>query len=442
MATRTSDRHLSVRPSTRGLANINFEQYSRDFEFRVGDRSHSCSWFVAEFLSPKISQIRAADFTINSFKICAEDKSDMFERVLSLGRGDELVVNESNRDFLIEVFKELGNSELYRMMFDDLDSDLTVTNVMDRLKMKRSSGLNTSNELDFIASNFHKLSRDSLGSLDSSEMYQILSSSHLLISTEDSLCEIVIKCVEDDSNCFSYFEFVRFELLSTSMISSFVELTKTLDSHGELCEWLSGSIWSSICNRLLVTTNVNCRSDRVVKPRSCECPLQQSFPLSGIISHLTSKHGGNVDDLGIVAVTASSCHRSPYLAKCAVDMIDDTAFGSVDSPNQWLCYDFKVLRIIPTAYSIRSRHKHWGTGDWVRSWVIESSDDGTTWREKDRQNNNSSLKDGSVQSFQISNGEQCRFIRIRQTGTTENGHNHLVVCFWEIFGSLIEPNEQ
>jgi hypothetical protein len=442
MAARALNQPFSVRPSTRGLANINFEQHSRDFEFRVGGRSHSCSSFVAEFLSPKISQLRAADLTIDSFQVCAEDKSGMFEQVLSLGRGDELVVNQSNQDFLIEVFKQLRNSELYFMTSGDLDSGLTVTNVADQLKMKRSLNANVSNELDFIASNFHKFPRDSLESLDPSDLYQVLSSRNLLISSEDSLCEIVMKFVEADPCFFSYFEFVRFEFLSRSMISSFVELTKTLDSNGELGQWLSGSIWSSICNRFVLTPESSCLSDRVVKPRCCEFRLQQSSPLSGIISHLTSKHGGNVHDRGIVAVTASSCNGSSYLAKYAVDMNETATFGSVNSPNQWLCYDFKTLRIIPTAYSIRSLHQNWGATHCVRSWVIESSDDGTTWRELDRQDNNTGLKDGSVKSFQISKGQECCFIRIRQTGPTENSYYYLVVCCWELFGSLVEPAKQ
>jgi hypothetical protein len=204
MASRASNQPFSVRPSTRGLANINFDHHSRDFEFRVGDRSHSCSWFVAEFISPKISQLRAADLTINSFTICTEDKSNTFERVLSLGRGEEFVVDQSNRNSLREIFKELGNSELYCMTACDFDSEMSVMNVIDRLAMKRSFNLNISNELNFIASNFHKFSGDSLASLDRCEMYGVLSSRDLLISNEDSLCEFGMNCINADSSCFSY----------------------------------------------------------------------------------------------------------------------------------------------------------------------------------------------------------------------------------------------
>jgi hypothetical protein len=226
------------------------------------------------------------------------------------------------------------------------------------------------------------------------------------------------------------------------MISIFIELTKRFDSDGELCQWLNGSIWSSICNRLIVTTELKGRSDRVVKSEGREFRFEQPSPLSGIISHLTSNHGGHVSDRGIVTVTASPCYHFFYSARNAVDMADSTAFASGNSPHQWLCYDFKTSRIDPTVYSLRFFHSGWGAGHCVRSWVIESSEDGATWTEIDRQNNNSQLKDGSVQSFQMSNDQACCFIQIRQTGPTESGHNYLVVCSWEIFGSLFEPDKQ
>jgi hypothetical protein len=41
-------------------------------------------------------------------------------------------------------------------------------------------------------------------------------------------------------------------------------------------------------------------------PRGVEFPLKKAKSLDGIISYLTRKHGGNVDDKGIVAITSKS----------------------------------------------------------------------------------------------------------------------------------------
>jgi hypothetical protein len=140
-------------------------------------------------------------------------------------------------------------------------------------------------------------------------------------------------------------------------------------------------------------------------------------------------------------VTASSTSQG-YQLMFAVDMNDRNGFGSDDASDRWLCYDFRTLRIIPTGYSILSWSVNWADTCYLRSWVIETSIDGQAWSEVDRRSTGSNLKGGSVQSFTIANGQECRFIRIRQTGNTEGGWNHLLVSSWEIFGSLIASNSE
>jgi hypothetical protein len=239
MSTSTAETS-SIRPSTRGLANVQFNQLDQDFEFRVGSRLYRCSSVIAEFLSPKIAKLRMLDPTIKSMQINTEDGGVRFCSGVSLGFGDEFVIDSSTRALFIDIFSELENWELCSLALRE--GELTVENVLEGLKVKRSMNIDESNEIKFIATHFHEFSSDAIVSLNDCELYEILSSPHLQLSSEDSLCELVTTLVKGDLSCFRYFECVRFEFLSTSTISAFVELTEDMNSSCELSLYLSGRV--------------------------------------------------------------------------------------------------------------------------------------------------------------------------------------------------------
>jgi hypothetical protein len=88
---------------------------------------------------------------------------------------------------------------------------------------------------------------------------------------------------------------------------------------------------------------------------SFRCSPSSSSPPSRIIAHLTSKFGGNVRDRNIVNVTANRVYNdSPsYAPKNVADLGSNSIFHSVNEPNQSICFDFKMMKVIPSHYSIR-----------------------------------------------------------------------------------------
>ena len=88
-----------------------------------------------------------------------------------------------------------------------------------------------------------------------------------------------------------------------------------------------------------------------------------------------------------------------YPAKNAADLETGSEFCSAhrkkkeDIPhtrNNWICYDFKERRMVPTHYTIRTNH--WGTGRFhLKSWLVETSADGENWREVAREEDNKQL---------------------------------------------------
>jgi hypothetical protein len=130
-----------------------------------------------------------------------------------------------------------------------------------------------------------------------------------------------------------------------------------------------------------------------------------------IIAHLTTECGGNVHDRHVLEVTSGSFEQETYganphsgaclndpsfAAKNAADLETDFRFYSAyrrkreDIPhtrNNWVCYDFKKRRIVPTHYAIPAHLGDPGNSH-LKSWVVETSVDGEKWREVAREENN------------------------------------------------------
>ena len=167
---------------------------------------------------------------------------------------------------------------------------------------------------------------------------------------------------------------------------------------------------------------------------------RKSNRFDGIIAHLTRECGGNVHKKGVVNVTASSCYGDSFKPENAVDLGSDEPFASKDSPNSWLCYDFKERRVAPKSYTIRS----WGAVagyNHIKSWVLEVSNDGSegSWQVVDLRENNNDLNGGfSTGIFALTTPQSgmFRFVRLRLTGKTHRGDDMLEICALELFGAL------
>jgi hypothetical protein len=170
----------------------------------------------------------------------------------------------------------------------------------------------------------------------------------------------------------------------------------------------------------------------------------------GIIGHLTKEYNGNVHDLGIVELTAGSFENEPRAAggflKSVADLETHSTFHSIwrdrstDIPhtrNNWICYDFRDRKIVPTHYAIRTCGG--GTGsEHLKSWQVETSVDGVTWREVDHREDSATLNGQYfVGIFAVAGGEGCRFVRLVNIGRNHARYDNIHVTGWEIFGSLL-----
>jgi hypothetical protein len=161
--------------------------------------------------------------------------------------------------------------------------------------------------------------------------------------------------------------------------------------------------------------------------------MKSESPFDDIIAGLTAEHGGNVSNQSIVAISSSIYSESPtYAARNAADLTNTSNhFHSKNEANQWLCYDFKNRKVRLAHYSI-----HPYSGNYcLRSWIVESSLDGSNWSILDRRENNDEMTSAhSIGIFTVSQSNESRFIRLRQIGKNAQGDDLLVLYACELFG--------
>jgi hypothetical protein len=150
---------------------------------------------------------------------------------------------------------------------------------------------------------------------------------------------------------------------------------------------------------------------------------------------------------GVVEVTGSFplCGCDDYGPKNAVDFESGETFisnvtGEGDSlpRGAWLCYDFKRMRVIPKQYTIRTHNNPAGK-EHLKSWIVETSEDGDKWEIIDRRDDNHDLNGFRfIHTFDISSQTTFRFIRLTNIGLSHHKNWMIEIEAWEIFGTLLE----
>ena len=227
------------------------------------------------------------------------------------------------------------------------------------------------------------------------------------------------------------FRFIRLRLTGKNTWGKTVLCLDSLEIFGSLLRHRPKDT-TRVCQAEFVCDELKKRAP----PRQTrEFPYDESKKLDGVIAYLTRECGGNVHSKGVVNVTVSS---NTECVKNVADFGANSYFLSKDEQNSWVCYDFKERRVIPTSYSVRSLTwapygQNWGSYH-PRSWVIEVSNDQSSWTEIDRRDNNDDLKfEYEAANFKISRApsNSFRFFRFRHTGSQS-----LVLSLLEVFGSL------
>ena len=193
------------------------------------------------------------------------------------------------------------------------------------------------------------------------------------------------------------------------------------------------------------------RTLRIEEPNISNIPLNASEPLNGILATLTRLCAGKLSENGIVIARGDGEMEIDWwddydydswdydqgnerglksrwdpdtAARNAIDLWSDKCFESKNEPDQSLAIEFRSGRVAPTAYTIVMGDNHCKYGAaYLRSWVIEVSNNGKCWIEIDRHEESDKLTyDLALATFEISNcTEAYQMIRLRQIGPNQLG---------------------
>ena len=168
--------------------------------------------------------------------------------------------------------------------------------------------------------------------------------------------------------------------------------------------------------------------------------------LHGIVYYFLYYQGANAPKDRTLSANTSTpvSHESPvHPIKAAIRLDDPTSYYmSENSDGEWYGVNFKYRLVKPTAYTIRTYPCGPG-GAHLQSWNLEGYQQATDkWVVLDKRRDNQQLNgNGRVASFVVNTSELCNIIRIRMTGRNHAGTNHLALAGFEIFGTILIPDD-
>jgi hypothetical protein len=434
---RINGRQMSTR--TISVSGRGFERCrsicEKDFAFIGNNFEYQCTTFEACFLSPRVCQLLREDRSVNSFIVEYEGENGgtLFGILEKLMDGQSVDLRIELERGLLELSRILGNSEIVELMIEGLGS-IETTNICRRLEFREETEVCVDSEIEFAASHFYEIDEEFLRQLPVSILESILSCGTLRLRDEDSLLNF-INTLDCDRHLL--YRYLKSEYLSCEGIALLVE-SLNADS-------LDCMIWSSLCRRLVLQVcKLSSESLEISKMRFVtsepvfagqKFPFVEGSPFNGIISFLTTKCGGNVHTKDFVTISSSS-EGNNHCWQVA-DHGWANYWHSQNRPNSWISFNFKTRRVSLSHYTLMS---YAGIGTRCINWVIEGSNDFTSWTELDRRSTRDLVGSSIVKTYPCSNtcSTEFQYLRMRQTGVTSSGANYLVLTNIESFGQLHE----
>ena len=426
-ATKSDDKvkEKKIKLSSKGLAQVNYSLYEKDFTFSFKGSEFKCPTFIAEFVSKKVSKQREKDPTINKINIDFEVKhEETFGKLNKLISGESI---DSDNDEIVSLLINIGNEDSI-----NIDNELSIDNVIAKLNFKHSLDFDSKQEIEFIAEHFEEMKEKEIGS---DFLPLILDSNKLKLNNEKSLLDFVIEQVEKDRKNICLVKYIHCEYLSKGEeLEAYVKLLDSIESNE-----IIGSLWPSLRKHFIVKETVN--KERFLKEKGIEFK-QGNGNFNGIIKYLSDECGGNIIDKSIITVTSSSNSSSTCPIRSVVQEEGDWGTSNKNEES-WLKFDFKDRKVLLEGYSLRSNSPNWNTIHHIRSWYLEGSHDDSKWEVIDQRNDQECLN-GNLReaTYSCSSKEEYRYLRFRRIGYSWGGNcYYLPINRVEFFGKLIGKND-
>lgn len=407
--------------SALGLTNVSQIPIVDDFTFVVGGKEYPSNKFLASYISPAITRILISDIDANRFVIDIDDTDCFFESIISLLNGNVIQITDNNILFLMQIAKIFENDEMMESFSMHIPS-LHEGNAIDLYLQRLKYNLETSQVVQFIASNFSKVHRDSLMKLNPTQLADIIGNDSLHIKDEDSFFQILLDYInENGPDSIFLLGYVNLPCLHEDLIPLYIQMI-TPDN-------INAMIWESICSRLQFEVNLKPKKKKKFKD-TIEQETEKEKMFEGILNRMRSEPNFKKN----VKITASSYKTdNMYIL---TNRNKEGYWSSFNVPNSWIKFYFKTKLIKLEEYSLETADLPPGKGHMV-SWVLEASNDDTNWFTLDTQYNYS-LHEGNMaaSTFPCDNSGFYRYFRIKQCGLNDKGDDKMILKAVEFFGRM------
>ena len=211
------------------------------FVFVVDGVEYQCCRFQACLVSGLVRRLMASDCCLSRLSLKVSDPEEHFNDVVSLMNGQKISITESNAAFLEACARELENEEILRGILGfQLEGDVSMSNVVDRICIKRQLHRDYKSEIDFLSSHFFEVKLDVLTRLSVSDLELILANPLLRLDAEDQLYDAIMSLPNlNDDDRLVLLRYVEFAFLSEPKLCQFLGcIFPGLVAHfwGPLCE--------------------------------------------------------------------------------------------------------------------------------------------------------------------------------------------------------------
>ena len=403
---------------------------NNNFAFVVNGREYKCSRLQAVLLSQRAYRMLMSDRMIDRININVTEPGS-FDEIMRLVYGEPIFITPENQLFLACCAHELENDELMETLVQSgLGKETDTSNVVSQIKLKHEAHMDCQRESDFLAAHFCDVGFDRLAMLSSFELEQVLASSDLKLESEDQLFSVIHRLIREKGNSYAaLFRYVKFQFLQERNLKKFLGcvfpdyIESVWDSIGEFLHEFRNSKSEYLLAKLKRYSSM--RSDK----RAIKVNGDWRY---GINEQLRSMGCGNPHTRELLEITASgttlnNCHN-------LVDYGWHSCWCSTDESNSYVQFDFKNLRVCVRGYCLRSGNGSNG----LRSWVLESSDDGKTWDSIDERNTEDLIGHFVAKQYkcQVKMTSYRQYFRIRQRGKNRDGNDTLCLSELEFLGKI------
>ena len=384
------------------------------------------------------------DPTVSSFTINTVKKGN-FPIILNLVNFKYNNFTDDEIEFISEIIEKLNNNSI-EVKANDINSKLTIDNVFELIQhhqiCQQFYSKRLKDEIDFISSHFYEIKErmeKEIFKLKSDIIYKIFANPKLQLETEDQLLAFINEIYSKESTFSILYETVIFENVSSEKMKEFIEKFDFND--------MTSTTWQRLTNRLQqeiknVTDELKSSEGQYKKASKVLASFKYTNKeFSGIINFLREKSSKKIENE--ISITSTSYQGNSGPLNVTIHEDQRKYFNLINQENNWICFDFKDYRVIPTDYTMKSRDQ--GKG-WChpKSWVLEGSNDNISFEILDEEKYCPYLNGNNLaHTFKIKNqtSKEFRYIRLYATGKDWWNSNYFSFSSFEIYGQLIKAKQ-